>query len=68
MKTLGIKTFKSQSCKWRLQIYWPALTITKQEFFLDLGTVIRIQGQKDYFGFGFQVLNFGIGFDYASNP
>jgi hypothetical protein len=60
----GAATFKSEP--WRLQIYWPEITVKEREVFLGLDSCIRIVRDKRqrYYGFGLRVIGFGIGIDY----
>lgn len=65
MRTSGMRSFNFGL--WRLQFYWPEVMIRSNEFRLSIDTNLRIflstQNNK-YFGAGFNVFGFGIGFDH----
>jgi len=66
--SLGVFTIKIGSC--RVQLYYPKFTLrlgNQSEIFLDLGSNLRFVVDKRegiYVGLGFELLGFGIAFDY----
>lgn len=66
MITLGLRTVEIS--KWRVQFYWPLLTIRSNEIFIEANTCIRIMCNRHdrYYGFGFAIVGFGIGVDYSA--
>lgn len=46
---------------WRVQVYWPELTIRRGEFHLMCRTTLRLVWKTDCVGFGVQLLGFGFG-------
>jgi hypothetical protein len=63
MKTKGLYTIKWNTS--RFQIYYPQIIFRKNEFYVGINSNIRIIITKDYWGIGFNVLGFGLGYDYA---
>ena len=47
--------------QWRVQLYWPELTMTRTEFHIVCRTVLRLVWQADARGFGIQLFGFGVG-------
>lgn len=66
MKTIGYRTWHLGS--WRIQAYWPTVTIDRTELHFGVDTAIRIANRTDskgrYAGAGFAFLGFGIGVAY----
>lgn len=52
---------------WRVQFYWPEIKVSSKfngkEVFVGVDTCARIVSRPKYFGIGFKLLGFGIGFD-----
>ncbi len=52
----------------RIQFYWPRIKIRKGELFIGAPTQLRIVKRPGYFGFGANILGFGMGIDYQKTP
>ena len=66
MKTIGYKTWHLGS--WRIQAYWPTVTIDRTELHFGFDIAIRIANRTDrtgrYVGAGVVLLGLGVGVDY----
>ena len=65
MKINSYHTWKSKTELWRFQIYHPAITISRKELYVSIPTNFRILTGNGYFGFGFSIFGFGVGFDFS---
>lgn len=50
---------------WRVQISHPRVQIKKNDCFITGNTIIRMSIDSGYFGIGFEILGFGLAFDYG---
>lgn len=62
--TSGVRTCSMGRA--RLQFYWPLIKLTKMELHVDAPVVLRLMwnSRDGYYGFGFQILGFGLGGDF----
>ncbi len=71
MRTSGVHTFKMGHA--RLQVYWPDITTRIEpikELHMRFDTNLRLvldKRKEFYTGVGFQLLGFGLGFDYLGS-
>lgn len=60
-------TYDLKRESWRVQFYWPEIKVNSKfkggEVFVGFDTCARVVWRPNYFGTGFKLLGFGIGFD-----